>query len=152
MTPSTKFTIRRGGREERIRTPCAASPSALARIVYTRDEHRVSSLVHPRPPAISSVTSTPERRRHPRIPVAWPVRLWVDDEPLLGRAGDASRNGLWVTVPPTTALKLGKICWIDVMSDEVGSFTVAGEVRHVTGRRIGLETMRPVPVARLEKD
>jgi PilZ domain len=98
------------------------------------------------------MTSTPERRRHPRIPVAWPVRLWVDDEPLLGRAGDASRNGLWVTVAPTTALKRGKVCWIDVMSDEVGSFTVAGEVRHVTGRRIGLETMRPVPIAGLAKD
>jgi hypothetical protein len=38
------------------------------------------------------------------------------------------------------------------MSDEVGSFTVAGEVRHVTGRRIGLETMRPVPIAGLAKD
>jgi len=97
------------------------------------------------------MTSTPERRRHPRIAVAWPVRLWVDDEPLLGRAGDASRHGLWVTVAPTTALKLGKVCWIDVMSDEVGSFTVAGEVRHVTGRRIGLETMRPVPIAGLAK-
>ena len=80
------------------------------------------------------------------------MRLWVDDEPLLGRAGDASRNGLWVTVAPTTALKRGKVCWIDVMSDEVGSFTVAGEVRHVTGRRIGLETMRPVPIAGLAKD
>jgi hypothetical protein len=80
------------------------------------------------------------------------VRLWVDDAPLLGHAGDASRNGLWVTVAPTTALTLGKVCWIDVMSDEVGSFTVAGEVRHVTGRRIGLETMRPVPIAGLAKD
>ena len=92
-----------------------------------------------------------ERRRHPRFPVAWPVRLWVDDEPLLGRAEDASRNGLWVTVAPTTTLKLGKICWIDVMSEEIGSFTVAGEVRYITGRRIGLETMRPVPIAGLAK-
>ena len=28
---------------------------------------------------------------------------------------------------------------------------VAGEVRYVTGRRIGLETMRPVPIAGLAK-
>ncbi len=97
------------------------------------------------------MTSTSERRRHARVPVAWPVRLWVDDEPLLGRAEDASRNGLWISVAPTTALKLGKICWIDVMSDEVGSFTLAGEVRHVTGRRVGLETVRPVPIAGLER-
>lgn len=97
------------------------------------------------------MSSTSDRRRHPRFAVAWPVRLWVDDEPLLGHAEDASRNGLWVTVAPTTALTLGKICWIDVMSDELGSFTVAGEVRHITGRRVGLETMRPVPIDGLAK-
>jgi hypothetical protein len=79
-----------------------------------------------------------ERRRHPRFPVAWPVRLWVDDEPLLGRAEDASRNGLWVTVAP--------------MSEELGSFTLAGEVRYITGRRIGLETLRPVPIPGLAND
>ena len=56
-----------------------------------------------------------------------------------------------MTLAPTTALRLGKICWIDVQSDEVGSFTVAGEVRHITGRRIGLETTRPVPIAGSEK-
>jgi len=97
------------------------------------------------------MSSHSERRRHPRFPVAWPVRLWVDDEPLLGRVEDASRNGLWVTVAPTRALRLGKICWIDVMSDEVGSFALAGEVRHVAGRRVGLETMRPVPIDGLEQ-
>ena len=85
------------------------------------------------------------------FPVAWAIRLWVDDEPLLGRAEDASRKGLWVTIAPTMALKLGKICWIDVMSDEVGSFTLAGEVRHISGRRVGLETMRPVPIDELER-
>jgi hypothetical protein len=97
------------------------------------------------------MSSTSERRRHPRFAVAWPVRLWVDDEPLLGRAEDASRHGLWVTLAPTAALTFGKICWIDVLSDELGSFTVAGEVRHITGRRVGLETMRPVPIDGLEK-
>jgi hypothetical protein len=98
------------------------------------------------------MTPTSERRRHPRFPVAWPVRLWVDDEPVLGRVEDASRSGLWVTVAPTSALRLGQVCWVDVMSDELGSFTVAGEVRHVSGRRIGLETMRPVPIDALQKD
>jgi hypothetical protein len=100
----------------------------------------------------SAMSLIRERRRHPRIPVSWPVRVWVDDEALLGRAEDASRHGLWITVPPTTSLKLGKTCWIDVLSEELGSFTVAGEVRHVSGRRVGLETTRPVPVAKLEKD
>jgi len=57
-----------------------------------------------------------------------------------------------VTVAPTTALRLGKVCWIDVMSDELGSFTMAGEVRHVSGRRIGLETIRPVPIPGRTRD
>jgi len=92
------------------------------------------------------MSPVPERRRHPRIPVSWPIRLWIDDEAFLGRAEDASRHGLWVTVPPTTSLKLGKTCWIDVLSEEFGSFTVAGEVRHIAGRRIGLETTRPVSI------
>jgi hypothetical protein len=96
------------------------------------------------------MSTIPERRRYPRIPVSWAVRLWVDDESILGRAEDVSRNGLWVTVAPTSALKLGKSCWIDILSEELGRFTVAGEVRHVAGRRVGLETTRPVPVARLE--
>lgn len=95
------------------------------------------------------MTSTPERRRHPRFPVSWPVRLWLDDEPLLGHVEDASQHGLWVSVAPTAGLRLGKICSIEVLSDEHGSFTAAAEIRHVTGRRIGLETVRPVPVARL---
>jgi len=101
-------------------------------------------------PLVIGMSATPERRRHPRIPVSWAVRISVDDETILGRAEDASRNGLWVTVAPTTALKLGKSCWIDVLSEEIGRFTIAGEVRHVAGRRVGLETTRPVPVARLE--
>lgn len=136
------------------------SPSPMARNVYTGSRHRVPSLVHQAlaerrrrcRETIRPVSAPPERRRHPRFPVAWAVRLWVDDEPLLGRAEDASRHGLWVTVAPTTALRLGKICWVDVMSDELGSFTVAGEVRHVSGRRIGLETIRPVPIPGLARD
>jgi len=98
------------------------------------------------------MTAIQERRRHPRISVSWPVRVWIDDEAVLGRAEDASRHGLWITVPTTTTLKLGKACWIDVMSEELGSFTVAGEVRYVAGRRVGLEIARAVPITPLEKE
>jgi hypothetical protein len=84
------------------------------------------------------------------VSVSWPVRLWVDGESVLGRAEDASRNGLWLTVASTTPLKAGQACWIDVLSEEFGSFTVAGEVRYVAGRRVGLETKRPVPLASIE--
>ena len=41
-----------------------------------------------------TMTAIQERRRHPRIAVSWPVRVWIDDEALQGRAEDASRHGL----------------------------------------------------------
>jgi hypothetical protein len=84
------------------------------------------------------------------VSVSWAVRVWVDGESVLGRAEDASRNGLWLTVASTTPLKIGQAYWVDVLSDELGSFTVAAEVRYVAGRRIGLETKRPVPLTGLE--
>jgi len=91
-----------------------------------------------------------ERRRHARFPVAWAVRLWVDDQPLLGRAEDASRNGLWVTIAPTSALRLGKICWIDVIAKSLDRSP--WPARFDTSRDAGLETLRPVPIAGLAKD
>src|SRR5262249_61111258 len=94
---------------------------------------------------------TPGRAPHPGFPLAWPAPLGAAAGPPLGRLEAASRHGLWLTIAPTTALTLGKVCWIDVMSDEVGSFTVAAEVRHVAGRRVGLETLRPVPIEGLQQ-
>jgi hypothetical protein len=127
---SKKLTVRPAGDRGRRRTPRGGKPFADG----TEDV------------AIGAMSLMRERRRHPRVPVSWPVRVWVDDEALLGHAEDASRHGLWVTVPLTTSLKLGKTCWIDILSEELGSFTVAGEVRYVSGRRVGLETTRPVPI------
>src|SRR5262244_2642049 len=104
--PLVRQALRRWHETCTVATDTVPRPSFTTRSVCSRETIRIMS-------------STSERRRHPRFAVAWPVRLWVDDEPLLGRAEDASRNGLWVTVAPTMALTLGKICWIDVMSDEL---------------------------------
>jgi hypothetical protein len=67
---------------------------------------------------------------------------------VLGRAEDASHRGLWLSIASTTPLTLGQTYWVDVLSEEFGSFTVAAEVRYLAGRRVGLETKRPIPMAR----
>ena len=51
--------------------------------------------------------SVKERRTHPRTPVSWPVRLWVEEDMLVGRAVDISEQGLCVITAPTDALKRG---------------------------------------------
>src|SRR6266851_3986005 len=109
-----KFTIRAALGRECARNPTPRKPFArwhgrcTAHGTVPRDRP-VRSPRFPSPTdATHAMSSVPERRRHPRISVSWPVRLWVDDEALLGRAEDASRYGLWVIVPPTTALKLGR--------------------------------------------
>jgi hypothetical protein len=81
-----------------------------------------------------------ERRRHPRVPVAWPVRLWIDEESLIGRAEDAGPHGICVAVAPTASVKLGRSCRVEILAEDVGQLTVAADVRHVGERRVGLET------------
>src|SRR5262245_59618749 len=98
------------------------------------------------------MTAIRERRRHPRISVSWPVRVGIDDEAPMGRAEDVSCHGLWITVPTTAPLKLVKASWIDELSDDLGSFTVAGEVRSISGRRVALKTTRPVPFTPLQTE
>jgi len=84
--------------------------------------------------------TTDERRRHPRVPVAWPVRLWIDEESLIGRAEDAGPRGICVAVAPTASVKLGRSCRVEILAEDVGPVSVAADVRYVGERRIGLET------------
>ena len=88
-----------------------------------------------------------DQRRYARVPVAWPVRLWVDDEPIIGHAQDASRHGLGVVMRPSVALKLGCSYWIEVLTEGIGRFALAAEVRYVKGRTVGLEVKRPIALS-----
>jgi hypothetical protein len=90
-----------------------------------------------------------EQRRYARIPVAWPVRLWVDDEPIMGRAQDASRHGLGVTIGSAAAVQLGHSYWVEVLAEAGGRLAVAAEVRHVRGRTLGLEVKQPLPLSEM---
>ncbi len=88
---------------------------------------------------------TDERRRHPRVPVTWPVRLWVDQESILGHTEDVSPSGLCVVVAPTSVVKLGKSYRVDVLAGDREPFSLVAEARHVDDRRVGFETDRRVP-------
>jgi PilZ domain len=85
-------------------------------------------------------TSVRERREHPRTNVSWPVRMWVDEDLVIGRALDVSAQGLCVLTAPTEALKRGVSSRIDmVVSAE--QVSVQGEVRHVASSLVGLRTV-----------
>jgi hypothetical protein len=59
--------------------------------------------------------SVRERREYPRTTVSRPVRMWVDEQMLIGRALDVSEQGLCVVTAPTEALKRGDCYRIDMM-------------------------------------
>jgi len=86
-------------------------------------------------------TSVKERREHPRTTVSWPVRMWVDEQMLVGRAVDISEQGLCVITAPTDALKRGACYRIDMVVNAEDQVSVQAEVRHVTSSLVGLRTV-----------
>jgi len=86
-------------------------------------------------------TSVHERREHPRTEVSWPVRLWVDEQMLIGRALDVSEQGLCVLTAPTEALKRGECYRIDMVVGAEQQVTLQGEVRHLGSSMVGLRTV-----------
>ena len=86
-------------------------------------------------------TNVKERREHPRTTVSWPVRMWVDEEMLVGRAVDVSEQGLCVITAPTEALKRGSCYRIDMVVGAEQQVSLQAEVRHVTSSLVGLRTI-----------
>ena len=82
-----------------------------------------------------------ERREYPRTTVSWPVRMWIDEQMLVGRAVDVSEQGLCVITAPTEALKRGACYRIDMVVNAEHQVSVQGEVRHVTSSLVGLRTI-----------
>ena len=87
-----------------------------------------------------------ERRRQPRTPIAWPVRLWIDDELVVGRALDASPYGICVATAPTVDLKVGHSYRVSVLASGQDDLDCLGLVRWVGERGAGLESDRILPV------
>jgi len=86
-------------------------------------------------------TSVKDRREHPRTTVSWPVRMWVDEQMIVGRAVDVSEQGLCVITAPTDALKRGACYRIDMVVSAEDQVSLQAEVRHVTSSLVGLRTV-----------
>jgi len=88
-----------------------------------------------------------ERRRHPRQPVSWPVRLWIGQESFEGRTVDASVYGVCVASVPIALLEVGKSYRLEILTRGEGEIPCVAEVRNVTDRGVGLETKEALPVS-----
>lgn len=91
-------------------------------------------------------TAMQERRRHPRTPVSWPVRLWVDGDLIVGRALNASLYGICVAAAPTVGLKVGDSYRMSVLAGGHGELSCLGQVRRLGELGAGLETDQILPV------
>jgi len=87
-----------------------------------------------------------ERRRHPRQPVSWPVRLWIGEESFEGRGVDASVYGICVASIPMALLEVGKSYRVEILTAENGKATCVAEVRTLSDRGVGMETKEALPL------
>jgi len=93
------------------------------------------------------VAVTPERRRHPRRPVAWAAHLWIDDRCVEASVVNSSLYGVFIALPPggSDLLTLGSSYRLEVLTAGV-TFTCSAEVRHVSERGVGMQTSDPCPL------
>jgi hypothetical protein len=84
---------------------------------------------------------TVERRSHPRVPVSWPVRLWVDGTAVAGRTVDVSEQGLCIVVSArTTPIEVGASYRLDVIMGPKHEVSVSVQVRYLADSVVGLRT------------
>jgi hypothetical protein len=84
---------------------------------------------------------TIERRVHPRVPVSWPVRLWLDGTAVAGRTVDVSEQGLCVVLSTrTTHIDIGASYRVDIIMGPKHEVTINAEVRYLADAVIGLRT------------
>jgi len=91
-----------------------------------------------------------ERRRHPRKPVSWPVRLWLGlDVYGLARAVNASARGIRIAASDAvrTSLKVGEPCRIEIDGGPNAEVAYMGEVRNMEDGSVGIELRHEVPLA-----
>ena len=85
--------------------------------------------------------ATIERRVHPRVPVSWPVRLWVDGASVAGRTVDVSAQGLCVVLSARPDhIDIGGSYRVDIIMGPKHEVTISAEVRYLADAVVGLRT------------
>jgi PilZ domain len=85
-----------------------------------------------------------EHRRHPRVPVAWPVSVTLREVDRVTYAIDASAYGLSIATIDDERLQVGDMCRVALVGQD--AFDSMAEVRHVSPHSIGLATMDRLPL------
>lgn len=93
-----------------------------------------------------------DRRRSPRYPITWLVRLYVDDtKTIVARTVDVSLHGLCLALNDEAGalpLRPGERYRLEVMlPDSEGKFVRVGEVRYVGEAGVGFKIVEPLPDA-----
>jgi cache domain-containing protein len=145
-----------GGREE----PRVGTPERLGKPAPPAKEARAAVEAQPLPvgPARPKPDPQPERRRagerrsHPRAPVAWPVRVWLQSgAAAVGRVVDASTTGMRIVIAGdgrVDLLELERHYRVEVSHPGMRSgFIRVGEVRHLGDHTIGLAIEEELPHA-----
>jgi PilZ domain-containing protein len=84
---------------------------------------------------------TIERRLHPRVPVSWPVRLWVEGSAVAGRTVDVSEQGLCIVISARSPkIEIGAAYRIDVIMGPKHEVSVTAEVRYLADAVVGMRT------------
>ena len=88
-----------------------------------------------------------ERRRHPRRPVSWPVRVWIGEDSFAGHAVDASIHGICLATVAKDLLKVGMSYRVEILLDGDDPFPCTAEVRSLSDRGAEMETKEPLPLS-----
>jgi len=90
-----------------------------------------------------------ERRRHPRRPVFWPVRVWIGEDSFDGQVVNASIHGICLTTVAKDMLKVGTSYRIEILTGGDSPFPCTAEFRNLSDRGAGMETKEPFPLVSL---
>ena len=94
----------------------------------------------------SSPTTPIERRKHPRRPVAWPARIWVDDCCIDTSILNVSLYGVCVAPLEGATLEIGQAYRLEILSGDDVRFRCSAKVCHISERGSGMETNQPCPL------
>ena len=104
--------------------------------------------VEQREPAAARVfVGLPERRRHARRSVSWPVRVWIGEDSFDVHAVDASLHGICLAATAKDLLKVGASYRLEILLDGDRPFPCTAEVRNLSDRGVGMETTEPLPLS-----
>lgn len=95
---------------------------------------------------LAAVAPFAERRRHPRRPVSWPVRLWIGEESFEGQAIDASVYGICAATLPIALLEPDRSYTVEILTGGDRKIVCVGTVRNLSDRGVGIVTKDALPI------